>query len=503
MSAPSKNQPSFSTANRWRIGFDVVLRTLLVVAVAGMLNYLGARFVYRFHWSAQTQTTLAPRSLAVLHTLTNHVDVTLYYDRSDDFYPDIVSLLKEYSTANKNIVVRTVDYLRDAGAAEAVMKKYGQHFPPSADTNLVIFDCGGHVQVVTGDKILNYQTKFHGVQEQPGNAGLRQLEFERKIESFNGEQLFTSSLLAVANAVPLKAYYLRGHKEISLTDADSFGFQKFAQDVVLQNSIELSYLDAVGGSGVPADCNLLIIGAPSVPYGEEDLQQISRYLREGGHLLVMLAANSQGHPTGLEDLLRRFWNVDVKDDVVQDFTRTTTSQGYDVVVDQYGRHPLVNGLRQVQLELIQPRPVLKIPASSQAASAPEVDELFGTTPAGKLVYNAAEPPHAYALACAVEQKPVTGVATPRGNTRIVVVGDATFLANGLIDRGGNRDFLDAALNWLCDRTLLVEGVGPRPVTDFRLHITRHQQRQLSWLLLAALPGGVLGLGCLVWLVRRK
>ena len=69
--------------------------------------------------------------------------------------------------------------------------------------------------------------------------------------------------------------------------------------------------------------------------------------------------------------------------------------------------------------------------------------------------------------------------------------------------GGNRDFLNAAVNWLCDRPLLVSGIEPRPVTDFHLQLTRHQQRQLAWLLLGALPGGVLFFGWLVWLVRRK
>jgi hypothetical protein len=50
---------------------------------------------------------------------------------------------------------------------------------------------------------------------------------------------------------------------------------------------------------------------------------------------------------------------------------------------------------------------------------------------------------------------------------------------------------------------LLTGIGPRPVKEFRLQITQHQQRQLRWLLLGALPGGVLVFGWLVWLVRRK
>jgi len=50
---------------------------------------------------------------------------------------------------------------------------------------------------------------------------------------------------------------------------------------------------------------------------------------------------------------------------------------------------------------------------------------------------------------------------------------------------------------------LVDGIGPHPVTEFRLQITTAQQRQLRWLLLGALPGGALLLGWLVWFARRK
>jgi ABC-type uncharacterized transport system involved in gliding motility auxiliary subunit len=140
---------------------------------------------------------------------------------------------------------------------------------------------------------------------------------------------------------------------------------------------------------------------------------------------------------------------------------------------------------------------------NQAANAPQVDELFATSPGGTLMDNRSEPPHQYPLACAVEQKPVAGVTYPRGNTRIVAVGDATFLGNLMIDSGGNRDFLNAAANWLCDRPPQLTGIGPRPVSNFRLQITQLQQRQLSWLLLGVLPGGVLVFGWVVWLVRRK
>ena len=73
----------------------------------------------------------------------------------------------------------------------------------------------------------------------------------------------------------------------------------------------------------------------------------------------------------------------------------------------------------------------------------------------------------------------------------------------MIDSGGNRDFLNAAVIWLCDRPLLLGGIEPRPITDLHLQITQREQRQLGWLLLGALPGAVLFFGWIVWFVRRR
>ena len=105
MSPPQASRPSFSALSRWRIGSDMVLRTLLVLAVAGMVNYLGTRFYHRFYLSAQTRVELSSRTLTVLRSVTNDVEVILYYDTRDprNFYPSVLALLEEYHTHNPSI----------------------------------------------------------------------------------------------------------------------------------------------------------------------------------------------------------------------------------------------------------------------------------------------------------------------------------------------------------------------------------------------------------------
>jgi LPXTG-motif cell wall-anchored protein len=86
---------------------------------------------------------------------------------------------------------------------------------------------------------------------------------------------------------------------------------------------------------------------------------------------------------------------------------------------------------------------------------------------------------------------------------MVVVGDSLFLGNYEIDSGVNRDFAGNAVNWLLERTQLLEGLGARPIEEHRIVMTRAQLHQAQWVLLVGLPGSVLLLGGLVWLRRRK
>jgi len=112
----------------------------------------------------------------------------------------------------------------------------------------------------------------------------------------------------------------------------------------------------------------------------------------------------------------------------------------------------------------------------------------------------------YPLLAAVEQGVINGVnATRAGGTRIVVAGDSDFLDDEIIDRvSGNRYFAGLALNWLLDRPqVLLSGLGPQPIKQYNLNMTRSQTRAVQWLFLAAMPGAVLALGALVWLRRRS
>ena len=506
MSDAPKSRPSFSPASRWRIGLDTVVRTALVLAVVVMANYLAAQFDQRFYLSSQTHVALSSRTLTVLNSLTNQVAVTLYYDTHDpnNFYQTLLTLANEYHEANKNISVRTVDYITDPGMAEKVKEQYdlpGSAASPNAPPgkNLIIFASGDRHDVVPGEAIVKYTLE----RTAPDDPKQKELQFRRKPVTFNGEVMFTSKLLALAHAQPLKAYFLQGHGESSLADNDENGYAKFGLALV-QNDLIVNNLELTGDTEVPADCSLLIIAAPIKPLGEAELQRIDKYLQQGGRLLAFFNFDQLSRPpTGLEPVLQR-WGinvVNVRNCYVKDPQYAIGDWG--VQVRKFNQKSFVNPLTQLALEMVLPRPVAKVDWANPPANAPQVDELAFSSDTSVVASDTLATPRSYPLIAAAEQKPAVGVASPRGNTRLVVAGDSLFLDNQLIDAAANRDFLNYAVNWLLNRQELLEGISPRPVTEYRLLLTQKERLQLNWLLLGALPGGVMIFGWLVWLVRRK
>jgi hypothetical protein len=450
----------------------------------------------RLHMSAHTEMKLAPRSLHLLHSITNEVRVTVYYDKNEPLFSTIMDLLKEYHAANPRLHIQTVDYLLDTGLAEKVLAEYKDKLGAPSNKNLIIFDCAGRVRVVSGDLLADY-TVEQLAEDKDG-------EFQRRPVAFKGEMIFSSALLAVSNPKPLKAYFLTGHQEGSIfSDDPQAGYRKLA-GVLQQNFVQVDTLDLIPTNmpAVPADCNLLVIAGPVNTLLDAEVEKIDHYLTQGGRLLVLFSfQNREPDDIRLERLLAR-WGVEVTSAIIHDPQHTLGGQ--DVIVGNFGKnpHPIVNPLQLSQLQLALPRPVGRLRTRTPAPDAPKVEEIAFTGPMA-FSEDAPRRPQTFSLAAAVEKGAVNGVITERGTTRIVVIGDSLFLNNGTIDHLSNRDFAASAVNWLLDRTALLQGVGPKPVNDYRLVMTRTQLQKVEWVLLGALPGSVLLIGGMVWLRRRR
>jgi len=492
MAELAPDQSSFSPYRKWGIGLQVCFIILVVLSVVVMVNYLSRDYFLRFHLSNRGRIPLATRTVKFLESLTNQVNVTIYYDKNDAIYGMIADLLKEYREINPKIHVRTIDYLRDPGAAAQLKERFKSLSSVEAK-DLVLFESPDKFRFVDGKALATYVT------ERVPNA--KELEFRRKPVALTAEKAFTSALIWVTSK-SLKAYFLQGEGENDIESGDdNSGYLKFAT-VLRENSIQTEKLSLLGTNQIPMDCNLLVIAGPNAPISDLALGKIEQYLNQGGRLLALFNYFSLHKTTGLELILAK-WGVSVGTNTIKDVDNSTApSEGYDVVIRNFSKHPIVEPLQTLAIQLILPRAIGKLPVKAQTADAPKVEEIAFTGPNAIAVENPELGRRRFPLMVAVEKGAIKDVITERGTTRMVVVGDSIFLVNRQIE-SPNRDFAGFAVNWLLDQPQLLQGLEPRKITEYRLTMTSTQMQSAEWLMLVGMPGTVLAFGSLVWLRRRR
>jgi hypothetical protein len=108
------NDPtSFSRGRKWRIALQVAVGIVSFIALVIMFNYLSARHHTRYHWSARTDVELTPRTLTLLHAMTNEVDVTVFFAKESELYGPVTRLLEEYEAQCPSLNVRLIDIYRN------------------------------------------------------------------------------------------------------------------------------------------------------------------------------------------------------------------------------------------------------------------------------------------------------------------------------------------------------------------------------------------------------
>ncbi|MFN0066237.1 MAG: GldG family protein [Limisphaerales bacterium] len=485
-------RPSFTRAQRLGAAWSVAWSLLAVLALAGMANYLAVLYAPRLHWGATGTPPLSPLSLRVLGALTNEVRVTVFFSRTDPAYPAVRALLREYEATSPRVRVREIDYPLDPAAAQAFRREHQLDLAGDRP-DLVLFDSGGFQKVVYARELSEFDT-----------GALLRGEVEVRPVAFRGEPLFTSALHAVIEGRPRRVCFVTGHREFDPAgDAPQAGFRQFA-DLMAQDNARVETLNLAAAGEVPRDCELLVLAGPQDPFTARELAALDGYLRRGGRVLVLLRSRAV---TGLEPLLAE-WGVSAPDSLVLDPANT---EGGLLQAGAFGAHPITRPLRGSRLLLVQPRLVAALEPAGGAGALARADGLVltGTNAVAATTFTRGawrvapgSPRGELSLAVAVEKGALPGVAAAVGTTRLVVTGDATFLANGVIDLGANRDFAVLAVNWLLDRSPLLAGVPPRPVRSYQVVMSPAERRTLRWLLLGVLPGGVLLLGALVWWRRR-
>jgi hypothetical protein len=483
-------------AARWLRTLNLVLQALLIVTFFGGLNYVARNHAWRFDLTRARRYSLSPETLSYAQNLQSPVHMILTLSPESD-HPEVRGLIDEYVYATEDrsagrITRELLDVYQNRRRAEEL---------GIDQSDVVVLISGDKRRVVTVNELYALKNKQR--------------------DRFQGEQVLTAAILDVSSPGRQKIYFLVGHAELRVNDAEPSRGLSAVRDQLKLRNFDVEEIDLSVSRRIPPDASLLVIVAPQSKYSRAEQELLRQYLgANAGRMIMFLAPGPTAIALGLDDLLLD-WGVLVQDDAIADTGAENVAENGDLLIRAYAQHPITKTLLDygAPLRLGVARTVIPDPGRSLGTTlrtvtlaatsptawgerdfrrgiAPKYDPGIDTRPLPGM-----DPPDRLGVIVASERLGVRDNLpfSVRGG-KLVVFGTGDLIANGRIDQGNLAVFLNA-VNWTVDRDRQLS-IPSRPVERFQLSLSAADFSRLRYALLLILPGSALLLGLLVYWTRR-
>ncbi|MCC5025445.1 MAG: GldG family protein [Candidatus Synoicihabitans palmerolidicus] len=496
---------SFAIA-RWRRTINLVLQAVLCLTLFGGLNYLALHHGGRWDLTNHRRHTLSEETKAYLRDLDQPVRLIVTIDPNTTD-PDIAQanrdtrgLLREYTNATSHktssqgpsgrITVEELDIYHNQREAEQLQID---------QPNVVLALCNGQRKVIPLSDF--YETEEHVA------------------VAFRGEQVVTSAILSVSSPDRPHIYFLAGHGEMRPDDIDANrGLSVFAAELRLRN-LEISAEDLSKIKAVPDDAALVVIAAPQGRYDPFEIDVLRRYLSDrAGRILILLPPVIRH---GLDDLLYE-WGLVADDVIIAEPDPANVTAQNDLRIASFLPHPitqpLINNVLPIFLGLsrvVRPDPgrpldnsllANVLAATSETAWGerdyrqrnvaynPGIDlkGLVGVDPVNRLGI----------IASSERITPPKDLPFSVPGGRMVLFGNADFLANNRVKALGNLAIGLNSVEWCIDRDVQLNTL-PRPIEHYQINLSQADLGRLRISLLFILPGLAALFGLVVYWTRRS
>ncbi|MEY4668879.1 MAG: hypothetical protein RL518_1578 [Pseudomonadota bacterium] len=326
------------------------------------------------------------------------------------------------------------------------------------------------------------------------------------------EQSVTNAIVKLTKGISKKIYYIEGHGEPDIgTDTES-GMRSFVDALEDEHlTVEGLMLPRVGK--IPEDAAAVMLVAPKLKLQPAEQEALVEYVNKGGRL-IMLANPEDGGNAEVQALAKRF-DIEVGNDVILDAESQMFFGGPQIFVAMaFSPHAIT-----AKLSGRQP-PVFSFSSSVQAPKG-EVGggiytELLKTGPNswaerdvarlfdakdGKASFGADDLKGPVPIAVAMERTISQGADKDALVSRVVVVGDATWLRNDSFGSMGNRDLILNTVNWAAGEEGSI-AIGPK---QMRRSMAVFSQATIKTILALSFLGPelMLLLGLFIWWRRQQ
>jgi ABC-type uncharacterized transport system involved in gliding motility auxiliary subunit len=460
-----------------RYGSNALLVIVVFVGILALVNFLSVRHSQRWDVTANRSFSLSEQTQKVLDNLPAPVHVIAFMTPGDKNTENVESLLRNYQVrSDGKLDWETID----PDADPAAFRQYNLR-----NYNTILFQMGDKRQETTS----------------ADEAGL------------------TSTLIKLVAATQPKVYFLTGHGEHSPDAATPESYAEMKR-LLLNDNYQTETLNLLATGSVPADAAVLVVGGPTSPLQQEEIDAINQYTAGPGHLYLLVDPASAANVQPLVDR----WGISFSGVVVDTASFLQIGQRANPlvpVIQKYGTHPVTRDLTQSgSPSVFVEAAAINVPTDRQTGvtitKLVESSDRSYTRPVGATSYDFVEGEDtrgpltmAVAVEADVANAPPPPLASeggtpppPQPKTRAVIFGDSDFATNNFVRLApGNRDFFLNTINWLSGSDELA-AIRPKPPDQRQLFMTSVQRNAIFFSTVIFLPLILLVAGGLVWWGRR-
>lgn len=387
---------------------STTLTVLLAMVLAGSVMALAIRLNMTLDLpvGATSEGRFSARTHRILSEARGEVSVTAFLSRKDPRFRPICHFLRALSdeaiaAGGARITLRYVDPKWDLGAAERLVRA-------GAREDSLLFERGRRLEVLP-------------------------------LKDGYDERICASAILKVAMPPQRRSvYWTKGHGEVSFDWYGNWGLSDIARDLMRDGYRNLT-IDLVGDAQVPSDCALIVIAGAKDDFSRAEVGRLDAYLKQGGRLLVLMDKPESG---GLATMLSG-WGMRP---TLANLTSVRTLSGTDAIVSEFGDHAVSSPLAGSQVVL--EKPVAFVPSAA-------VESVGG---ADRIEFSELAKVGGTCVAALTERGAGAGKDLAIRPTRIVAIGDASFVMNGQLAAraNANRDFFLNCVAYLSGTAAVTE-----------------------------------------------
>lgn len=442
-------------------GMNMGVLIILMIAVLGLANYLGAKHFKAWDFSISQSNTLSEQSIQLARNLKEPLVVRYFYKKGVEGNEEgrrlIRDLVKKYQDVNNKVQLDFVEM----NERPDLTSEYG------ADKG-------------SGVVFLEYKGR------------------RNRLERID-EQEFTNALVKVTREKETTIYFTIGHGEKRLDDkSDALGLGSLK--VMLDNHrYHVKTLPLSQQPKIPADADVIVIAGPTQNFQDFEISALEQYLKDGGSIFMALESNNT---VGLEKIVSKL-GVKFENDYVLNLVETVLGSGVNqgptmgaVFSDQ---NKITKGFGRGEVTVFRYPMSLKLIGSPAGTQVEELVKTGGNAMSfASLNLKDQGPQGSFALVDSITGK----MPGSEKNFAMIVAGDVDFMTNQMLLQNLNRDLVLNSLASLAKEDDLIS-ITPKDVQATQMLMTETKFTLFLFGFVIPVPIILLGISVGLYMKRRN